>query len=85
MGVSMASLRQSGMMPVDSDLLMMVTRVGSKWVKTCLKSWAGRGSRLLDLMGEFFMIFSNSEQVMGSKDSNRASGGFSAASVITGR
>ena len=38
MGVSMASLRQSGMMPEDKDLFMMAVRVGSIWTKTCLNS-----------------------------------------------
>ena len=64
MGVSIAALRLFGIYPDVRDLLMMVFKEGIIWSNIFLKTCAGRGSRLLDLMGEFFMIFSRSEAVM---------------------
>ena len=64
MGVSIAALRQFGMVPDVRDLSMTVVRVGRSWSKVCLKNLAGRGSRLLDLMGELLMIFTRSGAVI---------------------
>ena len=75
MGVSIASLRQSGIVPVVRDLFMTMTRAGRIWSKTCLISLAGKGSRLLDLIGDCRMILSSSVVEMVWKVSNLAGGG----------
>ena len=61
--VSMASLKQLGIMLEDKDLLIMAVGTGSMCPMTCLKSCARRESRLLDLMGEYLIILSGSEVV----------------------
>ena len=57
-------MRLFGMIPDNRDLFMMVVRVGSTWLKVCLKNLVGRGSRVLDFMGELLMIFTRSGAVM---------------------
>ena len=55
----MASLRRFGIVLEDKDLMMIIAvRVGSMWINTCLKSCAGRGSRLLDFIGVFSPVLS---------------------------
>ena len=70
MGDSIATLRASGIVPVDKDKLMIFAIVGSNTVKQPFKTAAGRGSSSQDLDNDLFGNFLNSSWVTSAKLQN---------------